>query len=81
MDTKLTLKLDDLIIEKAKVYAKKQHTSLSKMIENYLSSVTENVTDNEEVTPLVKSLTGIVQVPQDYNPKKAYSNYLSEKYK
>ena len=51
------------------------------MIENYLSSVTENVTDKEEVTPLVKSLTGIVQVPQDYNPKKAYSNYLSEKYK
>ncbi len=81
MDTKLTLKLDDLIIEKAKVYAKKQHTSLSKMIENYLSSVTENVTDKEEVTPLVKSLTGIVQFPQDYNPKKAYSNYLSEKYK
>lgn len=81
MNTKLTLKLDDIIIEKAKEYAKKQHTSLSKMIENYLSTVTENTSDKEEVTLLVKSLIGIVQLPKDYDPKKEYSNYLSDKYK
>ena len=81
MDTKLTLKLDELIIEKAKEYAKKQHTSLSKMIENYLSSITENTTEKEEITPLVKSLTSIIQLPEDYDVKKEYSSYLSEKYK
>ena len=33
MDTKLTLKLDNAVIEQAKNYAKDKNTSLSKLIE------------------------------------------------
>ena len=40
MDTKLTLKLEQDIIEKAKDYAKLRKTSLSKLIENYLQRIT-----------------------------------------
>ena len=40
MDTKLTLKLEQAIIEKAKDYAKSHKTSLSKLIENYLLNIT-----------------------------------------
>ena len=43
MDTKLTLKLDADIIEKAKIYAAESNTSLSKLIENYLSAITSTI--------------------------------------
>lgn len=80
MDTKLTLKLKNSIIENAKKYAKKHQISLSKMVENYLNAVTGNSKKNIEVTPFVESLTGVINLEnKDY--KKDYSNYLSEKYK
>ena len=40
MDTKLTMKLEKIVIEKAKDYAKIHRTSLSKLIENYLHQIT-----------------------------------------
>jgi predicted HicB family RNase H-like nuclease len=40
MDSKLTLKLNDSVIAKAKQYAKEHNISLSRMIENYLTSIT-----------------------------------------
>ena len=41
MNTKLTIKLDDEVISRAKKYAKHRKTSLSRMIESYLDSVTK----------------------------------------
>jgi predicted HicB family RNase H-like nuclease len=41
MDTKLTLKLNQAVIEKAKDFAKLQETSLSRLIENYLQRITD----------------------------------------
>ena len=38
MDTKLTLRLNDNVIERAKIYARNHKISLSKMIESYLDS-------------------------------------------
>ena len=40
MDTKLTLKLDKDVIEKAKEYAAKQKISVSFIVENYLKAIT-----------------------------------------
>lgn len=40
MNTKLTLNIDQNIIEEAKSYAKNNSVSLSKLIENYLLSIT-----------------------------------------
>ena len=40
MNTKLTLNLDKEIIHEAKAYAKNHSVSLSKLIENYLNSLT-----------------------------------------
>ena len=39
MDTKLTLKLDKIVIEKAKIYAAEHKHSVSFMMENYLKAV------------------------------------------
>lgn len=81
MDTKLTLKLNEDIIEKAKQYAKEKKTSLSDLIENYLQKLTNDKKSNKAITPLVKSLSGIINLPKNYNDKKDYTNYLINKYK
>ena len=80
MDTKLTLKLEKMVIDRAKDYAKKQHTSLSRLIENYLLSLTIEP-ENEKITPLVKSLSGILDLPNDTDDKEGYGDYLTKKYK
>lgn len=80
MDTKLTLKLESTVIDEAKKYAKKNKTSLSRMIENYLKSVTGKSDTSEQITPLVKSLSGIINL-ESPEYKKDYKDYLSEKYK
>jgi hypothetical protein len=80
MDTKLTIKLDTDVISRAKRYAQHRKTSLSKMIESYLDSVTKPDSDNIEITPLVKSLSGVVSLPQDYDYKKDRTDYLIKKY-
>jgi len=80
MDTKLTLKLEQAIIEKAKVYAKSHKTSLSQLIENYLLNITNEKKEEEKITPLVKSLSGIMKLPSDLDLKKGYTDYLTEKY-
>lgn len=80
MDTKLTLRLNKSIIEKAKQYASERNTSLSKMIENYLQALTNKKEDASDISPLVESLTGVIDVPSD-DMKKDYSDFLTHKYK
>jgi len=81
MDTKLTLKLDKSVIDQAKHYAKSHNMSLSRLIESYLATVTEHEKKEFEITPLVESLSGVVKLPEDFNPKDDYINFLNEKYK
>ena len=77
MDTKLTLKLEQTIIEKAKYYAKSHRTSLSKLIENYLLNITNEKGKEEKITPLVKSLSGIIDLPKGADLKKGYADFLT----
>ena len=83
METKLTLRLNDSVIERAKIYAKSQRISLSKMIESYLDSLTkEKNRDNKiSITPLVESLSGVINLPPDFDYKNEYADYITEKYK
>jgi hypothetical protein len=83
METKLTLRLNDNVIERAKLYARSNRISLSKMIESYLDSLTKEKKDENKspITPLVESLSGVINLPSDFDYKKEYSDYLIEKYK
>jgi len=84
MDSKLTLKLNKSVIEQAKDYAKKNQVSLSRLIENYLASLTqkENSSKKEiEISAFVKSISTGVSIPADLDYKKEYADYLMEKYK
>ena len=81
MDNKLTLKLNDQVIEKAKEYAKKKNTSLSKLIESYLQFLTScRQPDSDEITPLVKSLSGLLDQTKLSDNRVAYKKHLSKKY-
>ncbi len=80
MDTKLTIKLNENVISRAKNYAKMRKTSLSKMIENYLDIVSKPESEETEITPLVKSLSGVIKLPDNYDYKKDYAEFLTQKY-
>lgn len=82
MDTKLTLSLSKTVIEQAKDYAKAHNISLSRLIESYLSSlVAKRESTDFEISPLVKSLSGVIKLEKDFDYKDQYTNYLLEKYK
>ncbi len=81
MDTKLTLSLDKSVIEQAKNYAKTNKVSLSKLIESYLSSLTKKGAETNKITPLVESLSGVIDLDNTDNKKDDYTNFLMEKYK
>ena len=79
MNTKLTLNIDKGVIDQAKSFAKDNNVSLSKLIESYLNSLTTRSEKKSKISPLVKSLTGFIP-SRDYDDKKDYKDYLSEKY-
>lgn len=81
MDTKLTIKLNKSVIDRAKFYAKNHKISLSYMIESYLDAMTKSRTKEFEITPLVESLSGVINLSNDYDYKDDYAKFLNEKYK
>lgn len=80
METKLTLRLKKKVIDQAKRYANDHETSLSKLIENYLEAVTKDAEEDIRISPLVKSLSGIIQLPGTVKLKERYHKHLTEKY-
>ncbi|PIE86083.1 MAG: hypothetical protein CSA05_02310 [Bacteroidia bacterium] len=82
MDTKLTLKLNQAVIENAKVYARNKKISLSKLIETYLQALTLEESKSEiEISPFVKSISTGKSLPNDLDYKNEYADFLMEKYK
>jgi hypothetical protein len=59
MNTKLTLSIDELVIEKAKHYAAAHKISLSKLVERYFDALDGAV--DLEITPTVRELSGLVE--------------------
>ena len=81
MNTKLTLTIEQTIIEKAKKYANGKGRSLSDIVENYLKAITkEDTNESIELTPIVQSLKGAFKAPKNFDYKKELSKRLTEKY-
>jgi hypothetical protein len=79
MQTKLTLRLEDDLINKAKVIAQKRGKSLSKLVADYFNFIATKELDSEtELPPIVKSLYGSLA---DVNVDEIdYKEYLERKY-
>ncbi len=81
MNTKLTLTIEQTIIEKAKKYANGKGRSLSDIVENYLKAITkEDYNASIVLTPIVQSLKGTFKAPGNTDYKKELSKRLTEKY-
>jgi len=77
MQTKLTLRLDDSLIEQAKLYAKEHGKSLSLVVANYFQTLTsQNVAAPS--SPITQSLIGIID-PKLVNGDD-YKKHLDQKY-
>ena len=84
MDSKLTLKLNGNVIERAKKYAADKKLSLSRLIENYLDSITKEDSDDFEISPFVKSISTGKSIPENTDWKELrgdYTDRLDEKYR
>ena len=81
MTTKLTLTLDDKVIERAKRYARKKGRSVSELVESYFKSLTEPGNESaDELTPTVKSLMGSFKAPKNLDYKKELRNAKLNKF-
>lgn len=81
MNTKLTLTIEQTIIEKAKKYANDKGRSLSDIVENYLKVITkEDNNESIDLTPIVRSMKGSFKAPKNIDYKKELSKRLTEKY-
>lgn len=82
MDTKLTIKLNQEVIESAKKYALLKKQSLSRIIEAYLQSLTtKQQTDDIVISPFVESMSKGKGIPVNLDIKKTYGDYLLKKNK
>ncbi len=77
MTTKLTLSIEKVIIEKAKILSSKRGKSISKIVEEYLDSITA-----KEDESVVEKYSGSLKkmVPADMDWKEVKANYLKNKY-
>jgi hypothetical protein len=80
MNTKLTLTIEQSVIERAKSYAKGKGRSLSNIIENYPKAIIADQRTFDDISPLTKSLRGSFKAPESFDYKKELSKGLSEKY-
>lgn len=79
MQTKLTLRLEDQLIEQAKSYAAKAGKSVSQVVADYFKMLTtEKTKPTFPSTPITKSLRGLLR--DSKLDEKDYKKYLERKH-
>lgn len=78
MQTKLTLRLEESLIEQAKLYAKQHGLSLSQMVADYFSLL-KPTTENFIAPPITRSLTGLLE--NSGLDENSYREHLAEKHR
>lgn len=85
MNRKLTLSLDERIIQNAKEYAASNNESLSRLVENYFKFIVtktnkKNTPRRNEIKPILNDLSGIISIPDTLDVKEDYRAYKTKKY-
>ena len=78
MSSKLTLRISESVVRRAKQYARAHGKSLSKVIEQYLSYVTQEEFPPADVTEEVARLSDTL--PASLPERDLKYDYLAEKY-
>jgi hypothetical protein len=80
MQTKLTLRLEEQLIEQAKSYAAEAGKSVSQIVAEYFSLLTSRkCTTKSPTTPITQSLRGLLR--EATVDEKDYKSYLEGKYR
>ncbi|MBI5140929.1 MAG: hypothetical protein HZA20_01900 [Nitrospirae bacterium] len=82
MNKKLTLLLDESVIEQAKTFAEQHKESLSGMVEKYfkyLVSGNRNKGTIAKISPEIAALTGIIHIPDAVDIKQEYRKHRAGK--
>jgi len=78
MEAKLTLKLDQSVIQSVKKYAENNNKSLSKLVEDYFRNLISEDQAQRNYSPLVEELSGVISENDLKNID--YTSYLEQKY-
>jgi len=80
MQTKLTLRLEDQLIEQAKSYAAHAGKSVSQLVSDYFKLLTSNeIKTSSPSTPITQSLRGLLR--ESRLDETDYKKYLEEKHR
>lgn len=83
MQIKLTLSLDQKIIQSAKNYSKKKGISLSKLVEFYFKSLISNEKSSynfDKLPPITEELSGIAEFQTVKTDKELLKDALTDKF-
>ena len=84
MQTKLTLRLEEELVEKAKAWAKVRGISLSQAVAEFFAQLPERE-GSSHLSPWTRRLAGIASgrgtVPTDEEIRRDYLNYLEAKHR
>lgn len=78
MNTKLTLRMDENTVQKAKLEAKLRGKSVSRMISDFIESIDTKKTSEKKLPPVTSKLAGILK-GKDVSEEE-YKAHLMEKY-
>jgi hypothetical protein len=82
MPVKLTLSVEKNVIERAKRFSRRQHKSLSKLVEGYLRELTGEPSGREDISPKVAALSGVIPPGAIRGERRGdYADFLEEKYR
>lgn len=79
MTTKLTLTMEQDVIETAKRYAQEKGRSLSDLVESYLKTLSAKESNTEQLSPKVRRLVGAISLPEDFDYKESLKKKVLSK--
>ena len=79
MQTKLTLRVEEALIRKAKLLAKKRGTSVSRIFGDYISKQKEEL-PSEELPPVTASMLGAITKSELSVDESDYHQHLEGRY-
>jgi len=78
MNTKLTLRIDEEIVQKAKIEAKRRGKSVSRMVAEFIESIGSPPDSKQPLPPTTASLIGILK--EHKISETDYKKHLREKH-
>ncbi|MBO9480495.1 MULTISPECIES: DUF6364 family protein [Gammaproteobacteria] len=77
---KLTLRVENELVNNAKKYAAQHGKSLSQLVADYFADLTRHGTEDEPLPPLTQSLKGLLADGPTDDAEKDYKKHLEDKY-